>query len=149
MLKQKIPCIFVVNEEKMISKTLALLLQKSGYFARFFLNSSEALLASLSEPPDLLISDVMMPHLSGIDLAIRMKEQCPTCTILLFSGRAGSADLLEVAREQDHDFHILSKPIYPSDLLRRLRAQDAAFSPTIAPPAPVMDQPVPPRHASE
>src|ERR1700712_3348706 len=99
MPKQKISRIFVVDDEKMIAETLALILRKSGYSARFFLNPLEALQLSLSEPPDLLISDVQMPQLSGIDLAIRIREQCPMCKILLFSGQAGTADLLDGARK--------------------------------------------------
>ena len=108
MPKQMIPRIFVVDNEKIIAETLALILRKSGYSARFFLNPLEALQASLSEPPDLLISDVRMPQLAGIDLAIRIRAQCPRCKILLFSGQAGTAYLLDVAREQGHGFHLLS-----------------------------------------
>jgi CheY-like chemotaxis protein len=108
MPKQKIPRIFVVDDEKIIAETLALILGKSGYSARFFLNPLEALQVSLSEPPDLLISDVKMPQLAGVDLAIRIRAQCPRCKILLFSGQVGTADLLEVARKQGHDFHLLS-----------------------------------------
>jgi CheY-like chemotaxis protein len=151
MPKQKVPRIFVVDDEKMIAEALALILRKSGYSARFFLNPLEALQVSLSEPPDLLISDVKMPQLSGIDLAIRIREQCPRCKILLFSGQAGTADLLHGARKQGHDFHLLSKPIYPSDLLHRIRAQDIGLCPANDPTVPVMalERSVPPRHASE
>jgi CheY-like chemotaxis protein len=110
----------------------------NGYSARFFLNPLEALQLSLSEAPDLLISDVNMPQLSGIDLAIRMREQCPRCRILLFSGQAETADLLEAARAQGHDFLLLSKPIHPSDLLHRIRAQDLGLCPANSPTIPPM-----------
>jgi CheY-like chemotaxis protein len=123
MPEQKIPRIFVVDDEKIIAETLAVILRMSGYSARFFVNPLEALQVSLSGPPDLLISDVQMPLLSGIDLAIQMREQCPGCKILLFSGQTGTSDLLDVARKQGYDFHLLSKPIHPSDLLLRIREQ--------------------------
>jgi CheY-like chemotaxis protein len=143
----KIPRIFVVDDEQMIAETLSLILRRRGYSSRFFLNPFEALQVSLSEPPDLLISDVQMPQLSGIDLAIRMREQCPMCKILLFSGQAGTADLLEVARGQGYDFQLLSKPIHPSDLLRRIREQDPGWCPLNDPNVPVMilERRVPPR----
>jgi CheY-like chemotaxis protein len=145
--QEKIPRIFVVDDEKMIAETLALILQKSGYSARFFLNPLEALQVSLSEAPDLLISDVKMRQLSGIDLAIRMRERYPKCKILLFSGQVGNADLLEVARKQGHDFHLLSKPIHPNDLLRRIRAQDPGLCPANDATVSVMvlERRVPPR----
>lgn len=138
MPKQKIPCIFVVADEKMIAETLALILRKSGYSARFFVNPFEALQVSLSEAPDLLISDVKMPQPCGIDLAIRMREEYPMCKVLLFSGQAWSVDLLEVARKQGHDFHLLSKPIHLSDLLRRIREQNPRGRPANDGTVPVM-----------
>jgi CheY-like chemotaxis protein len=137
MPRQRVPHIFVVDDEKMIAETLALILRRSGYSARFFLNPLEALQVSLSEVPDLLISDVDMPQLSGIDLAIRMREQCPTCKILLFSGQAGTLNLRELGK-QGHDFHLLSKPIHPGDLLLRIREQAPGSCAANDPTGPAM-----------
>jgi CheY-like chemotaxis protein len=120
MQRQKIQRVFVVDDEKIIAETLAVILRMSGYSARFFVNPLEALQVALSEPPDLLISDVRMPQLSGIDLAIQIRDQCPRCKILLLSGETETVDLLG---KRGHDFHLLSKPILPRDLLRRIREQ--------------------------
>jgi DNA-binding NtrC family response regulator len=98
-----------------------------GFLARYFLDPLEALDAARVEAPDLLISDVVMQHLSGVDLAVRIQEEYPTCKILLFSGQASTADLLKTAREQGHDFRLLAKPIHPSDLLSEInKANDSA-----------------------
>jgi DNA-binding response OmpR family regulator len=102
--------IFVVDDEYVIASTLAAILQVSGFSAKFF-----------TDTPDLLISDVAMQSLSGIDLAIEMKAQCPKCEILLFSGQASTVDLLEGARTQGHGFHLLPKPVHPSELLSMLK----------------------------
>ncbi len=72
--------------------------------------------------PDLLITDVSMPGMSGIDLAIEMKMVYPRCKTLLFSGQASTADLLEKARQDGHDFVLLQKPTHPADLLREIRS---------------------------
>lgn len=69
-----------------------------------------------------------MPQLSGIDLAIRIKEKRPQCRILLFSGQAATADLLAEARKSGNDFHILSKPVHPNDLLAGIRGVDSSHS---------------------
>jgi DNA-binding response OmpR family regulator len=69
-----------------------------------------------------LISDVIMTDLNGIDAAIRIRGMLPTCKILLFSGQASTADLLDRARAQGHEFEILAKPVHPQDLLARLRS---------------------------
>jgi DNA-binding response OmpR family regulator len=122
MSPQPVSRIFVVDDEYVIAATLATILHMNGFSARFFTRPVEALTAAQSDPPDLLISDVAMPELSGIDLAIQMKAQHPKCKILLFSGQAATMDLLEGARNQGHDFHLLLKPVHPSELLSQIGA---------------------------
>jgi CheY-like chemotaxis protein len=73
------------------------------------------------EAPDLLISDVVMPQLSGIDLAIQLREYCPDCKVLLFSGQAATAELLESARARGYTFELLLKPVHPADLLAKIQ----------------------------
>jgi CheY-like chemotaxis protein len=63
-----------------------------------------------------------MPVMSGIELAVKVRELCPECKVLLFSGQAATANLLENARADGHDFELLSKPVHPSDLLAKIRA---------------------------
>ena len=67
-----------------------------------------------------------VPQLSGVDLAVQIKVLWPLCQILLFSGQAGTADLLQSARERGHDFHLLSKPVHPKDLLKEIQRQETA-----------------------
>ena len=110
-------CIFVVDDEPVIASSLAAILQMNGFSARFFTCPQEALAAARSESPDLVISDVAMPGISGIDLAIQMRAQYPNCKILLFSGQAATSDLLENARAQGYDFRLLQNPVHPSEFL--------------------------------
>jgi CheY-like chemotaxis protein len=89
-------------------------------FYELLLTPSEDLEAS---PPDTVISDVMMPGMTGVELAIRLRKAQPDCRVLLFSGQAATADLLEKARSEGYDFDLLSKPVYPADLLTKLRVR--------------------------
>jgi DNA-binding NtrC family response regulator len=89
--------IFVVDDEPVIASSLAAILRMNGFSARFFTCPLEALKAARSESPDLVISDVAMPGISGVDLAIQMRAQYPNCKILLFSGQAATLDLMEGA----------------------------------------------------
>jgi DNA-binding NtrC family response regulator len=116
------PRLFVVDDEFVISTTLATILQRSGFDAEAFTNPLKALEAASQNPPDLLISDVMMPELSGIELAIRMQSAHPSCRVLLFSGQAATANLLDEASKQGHNFELLSKPIHPADLLQKIKS---------------------------
>jgi DNA-binding NtrC family response regulator len=115
-----LPRVFVVDDEPVIASTLAAILKLHGYAAAFFTSPREALRAAQSKAPDLLISDVVMPGISGIDLAIQMKAQYPACKVLLFSGQATTRDLLKDARTQGHDFLLIEKPIHPSDMLSKI-----------------------------
>jgi len=54
-------------------------------------------------------------------VAIETRKKLPKCKVLLFSGQAATADLLERARAQGHEFDILAKPVHPTDLLAKLR----------------------------
>ena len=66
-------------------------------------------------------SDVVMSGITGIETAIRARVILPSCKVLLFSGQAATANLLEKARAQGYEFEILIKPVHPSDLLARIR----------------------------
>ena len=117
--------IFIVDDEPVIASSLATILRMNGFSARFFTSPLEALAAARLESPDLVISDVAMPGISGVDLAIQMRAQYPRCKILLFSGQATTLDLLEGARAQGYDFRLLQKPIHPSEFLYEIRELSA------------------------
>jgi DNA-binding NtrC family response regulator len=116
------PTVFVVDDEHIIASSLAAILRLHGYYATAFTSPRDALAAAQSRTLDLLIADVVMPGLSGVDLAIQVKAQHPECRILLFSGQASTQNLLEDARRQGHDFQLLRKPIHPSAMLASVRA---------------------------
>ncbi len=118
---QSRPRIFVVDDESVIALSLATILCRSGFDAKSFTEPLKALKSALSEAPDLLISDVVMPEISGIDLAIQIQVSCPGCKVLLFSGQAATADLIEKARATGNEFEFLLKPVHPQDLLNKIR----------------------------
>lgn len=114
--------ILVVDDERVIADTLAMILSQSGFDARAVYSGEGAVELASTFEPDMLISDVIMADLNGIDAAIRIRALLPKIKILLFSGQAATADLLEKARAQGYEFEILAKPVHPQDLLNRLRA---------------------------
>jgi CheY-like chemotaxis protein len=116
------PKVLVVDDERVIADTLAMILNQSGFESRAVYSGEGALEMAQAFEPDMLISDVIMADLNGIDAAIRIRGLLPRIKILLFSGQAATADLLEKARAQGYEFEILAKPVHPQDLLSRLRS---------------------------
>jgi CheY-like chemotaxis protein len=115
------PKVLVADDERVIADTLAIILNQAGFDATAVYSGEKAVELAASMKPDMLISDVMMPDLNGIDAAITVRRILPTCKILLFSGQAATADLLDRARTQGHEFEILAKPVHPQDLLAKLK----------------------------
>lgn len=116
------PKVLVADDERVIADTLTMILNQSGFDARAVYSGEKALEVARTFTPDMLISDVIMADLNGIDAAIRIRALLPGIKILLFSGQAATADLLEKARTQGYEFEILAKPVHPQDLLTRLRS---------------------------
>jgi DNA-binding response OmpR family regulator len=115
--------IFVVDDEPLIVSTLAQILKLQGFEVSCFINPLKALEAMQSRAPDFLITDVVMPEMSGIELAIVVRETCPSCTVLLFSGQFATHQLLAEARNRGHDFEVLPKPVHPVEILARIFGQ--------------------------
>lgn len=113
--------VLVVDDERVIADTLAIILNQHGYEASAAYSGTEAVEKARAVEPDLIISDVIMQDMNGIEAAIHIRQFLPKCKILLFSGQAATADLLENARAQGHEFEILAKPVHPTDLLNKLR----------------------------
>ncbi len=116
------PKVLVADDEQVIANTLAIILNQAGFEARAVYSGENAIESLETFQPNMLISDVIMTGMTGIEAAIQVRQRLPQCKILLFSGQAATADLLEKARAQGHEFEILAKPVHPTDLLAKLRS---------------------------
>ena len=96
------PRILVADDERVIADSLAMILNLSGFEACAVYSGERAVELAAEFQPEMLISDVIMAGLSGIDAAIQIRAQFPQVKILLFSGQAATADLLEKARAQGY-----------------------------------------------
>jgi CheY-like chemotaxis protein len=113
--------VFVVNEELDVAHSLSVILRAQGYATSWFTRPREALAAAARTPPDLLVSDVSMSDLCGIDFAISIKEVAANCRVLLTSGRPNSMDSLCRVRARGYDFQLQTMPLCPIELILMVR----------------------------
>lgn len=112
--------ILFVDDEKAIGQSTGRLLSSWGYFVQTLTDSKEAdrLLSSQSPPFNLLITDLNMPDLNGIQLVERMRDRKDTRPVLLLTGYS---ELLDEAKlEQLGDVRVLFKPFTSEQLANML-----------------------------
>ena len=115
------PQVLVVDDEKRIADSLCEILQSSGFQAIAAYDGWAALDAAARFHPDYLLSDVLMPRMNGVELAIAIRQAYPRAKILLFSGQAGISEILEAGKKRGFTFDLVSKPIHPLKLVEMLK----------------------------
>ena len=124
-----LPLIFVIDDEQVIARTLAIILQRAGYSTEFFSSAEDALNAATLRRPNLVVSDVMLNGMNGIRCAHLMQNKYPALPFILMSGQAETARLIDEARERGQRVQVHAKPMHPESLLQevaRLLAESAA-----------------------
>jgi CheY-like chemotaxis protein len=114
------PLILVVDDETVIAQTLSAILRKSGYSVVTAYDAEGALETALDAPPGLVISDVMLPGMNGIELGLTIRRIFPECKVILFSGHTDAARLLSKAANGGNPFVCLRKPVPPALLLEHV-----------------------------
>jgi CheY-like chemotaxis protein len=112
--------VLVLDNERVVADTLSAILRNAGYEVCACYDELSALSYCESCSPDVMITDVAMPGMNGIQMAIRVRQRYPGCKIVLFAGHAATAGLLEEARRNGHEFDTLEKAIHPSILLAKI-----------------------------
>jgi CheY-like chemotaxis protein len=115
--------VLVVDDERLIADTISAILTEHGFVAFKAYSGEEAVRLAAQMQPDIVLSDVLMPMMSGIQMAILIKESLPTTRIVLLSGQAATAGLMRQAAAAGHNFELLAKPIHPEELVKRLKEQ--------------------------
>jgi CheY-like chemotaxis protein len=116
-----LPTILVADDDVIIADTLVEILNEHGFAATAVYGGVEAIRKAKETCPLIVLTDVLMPDATGIDVAVAVRETCSNTRVVLFSGQAGTSELLEQARSRGYDFELLPKPIHPTLLLKTLR----------------------------
>lgn len=120
MTEAKRSIVFVVDDDSVVASTLEIILLSHGYDTRSFFDPLDALKAAHSVAPSILLADVMMPSMNGIDLAKEIRRLYPECKVLLFSGHIGTSRLFASAKADGCEFELLTKPVPPAVLMDKI-----------------------------
>jgi len=107
----------IVDDERTITDTLCMIFEYCGFDCLKAYDAEKALEIGMQTPPALLLTDVMLPGMNGVQLAIKLGEQFPAIKTILLSGQAGTASLLDDAKAKGYDFEIVAKPVHPRELI--------------------------------
>jgi DNA-binding response OmpR family regulator len=114
--------ILVVEDDRDIGDLVTRYLEKAGFAVELLSSGRDALRAIAERPPDLLILDLMLPHVDGLEIcrAARASEQTSAIPIIMVTARAEESERI-VGLELGADDY-MAKPFSPSELVARVRA---------------------------
>ncbi|MGF1678227.1 MAG: sigma-54-dependent transcriptional regulator, partial [Candidatus Methylacidiphilales bacterium] len=118
--------LYLIEDDRELAAGLKKMLEKQGFHPVVFHQAEEALKCLAKETPDLIISDVQLPGISGLDLVRDLSSKYPRMPIILTTA-FGTTDLaIEATKAGAYDF--LEKPFDPTALVALIRKAYQAFS---------------------
>ena len=113
--------IFILDDEPHLAKVLSFILEREGIDSVSFRSPLNLLDFAADNVPDLVISDIKMPEMTGIELARNITTRYPHCKVLLFSGEVGTVESDTWAQDENSTFCVMSKPLSTRMLMRQIR----------------------------
>ena len=114
--------ILVVDDDTSGADSLAFMLSNAGYETSVAYSGTEAIERAKEFKPDMLLCDVRMAGVDGVQAAIEISKLFPLCQCLLFSGDVGSRTLIDDYRSNGHKFQYFEKPLHPQELISKLKS---------------------------
>jgi CheY-like chemotaxis protein len=115
--------ILVVDDEVVIATTLRAILEQQGYRTAVAFDGCAGIKVARAFRPDVLVTDVQMPKMNGVEAALEIVQELPRCRVLLFTAaKSLPQDSLAKARARGHHFPVIQKPIAPGEMLTTIRS---------------------------
>lgn len=112
--------ILVAEDEPLLLKTIQMRLKKEGYEIITAANGKEALNLITSENPDLIITDIMMPYSSGLEIIAEVKQNNKlNIPVIILSAMGQEQTVLEAFNLGADDY--VTKPFSPNELCLRVK----------------------------
>lgn len=113
--------ILVVDDESHILNVLSLKLQNAGYEVITAADGEEGFEVALQIHPDLIISDLQMPFMTGLEMCAKLKQQPATANTPALMLTARGFSLTQTDLDQTNIVGVLSKPFSPRDVLAKVQ----------------------------
>ncbi len=111
--------ILVVDDEESILTSLRSILQDEGYDVAVATNAAEALRAFTTDPPDLMILDIWMPEMDGLETLRRVRELVPTAQVMMMSGHGSIETAVKAIKLGAYDY--IEKPLSLENVTLRVK----------------------------
>ncbi len=119
MAQPKSQTILVVEDEKNIASFVSMYLKNAGFFVRVAGSGTDALANAAADPPSLIVLDLMLPDIDGIDVCRRIRQRSDV-PILMLTARDEDIDKI-IGLEVGADDY-LTKPFNPRELVARVKS---------------------------
>jgi CheY-like chemotaxis protein len=118
--EEQTPKVLVVDDQRMIVDTITEILKMYHFRAFAAYDGKSALELAVTIRPDYLLTDVLMPEMNGMELAIAIRKLLPETQILLISGQTGISKILDEGEQLGYEFELIAKPVHPEKLIEKL-----------------------------
>jgi DNA-binding response OmpR family regulator len=114
--------VLIVEDDRDIAELVSRYLERSGFEVDMLSSGTEALTAIASRPPDLLILDLMLPGVDGLEIcrSIRSTTATRTIPVIMLTARAEESERIAGLEIGADDY--IAKPFSPNELVARVRA---------------------------
>jgi CheY-like chemotaxis protein len=114
--------VLVADDEHIICDTLALILGANGFEPMCAYSGEAAVESARNHRPDVVVVDVILHGMSGLEAARQIRALYPGCRTILISGTIASSEMLNEAHALGGNLEFLTKPFAPDVLLNKLNA---------------------------
>ncbi|MCA9995613.1 MAG: response regulator transcription factor [Anaerolineales bacterium] len=120
-MTQELGDILVVDDEASVVEVVKLYLQREGFSVRIARDGQAALTAVRQKPPTLIVLDLMLPHIDGMEILRRLRENPATdVPVIMLTARSQETDRIYGLEMGADDY--VTKPFSPAELVSRVKA---------------------------
>lgn len=116
------PRVAVVDDDRMVADTLSEILSCYGYESKAHYSGESAVAGAEEFQPEIILSDVFMQGMDGIEAAEQIRKLHPDCRVILFTASDASHSIR--ARINVLGFEFIQRPLHPLDVIALLRKEN-------------------------